>query len=136
MARRPETKLMNAIFGPSQWFEDGDLELDNRLTLKDLELDNKLTEKDLELDNKLTLLDALVYVITSLGSEKVLRVLSLRFGFADGRSRTLEEVGQEFNLTRERIRQIESKALRRLRHPSRSRGLRQYIKVEARNKIK
>ncbi|MFH0847228.1 MAG: sigma-70 family RNA polymerase sigma factor, partial [Chloroflexota bacterium] len=55
------------------------------------------------------------------------RVLQLRFGLEDGRSRTLEEVGKEFNVTRERIRQIEAKALRKLRHPSRSRRLRDYL---------
>ena len=57
-------------------------------------------------------------------AEKVLR---LRFGLEDGRSRTLEEVGKEFNVTRERIRQIEAKALRKLRHPSRSRKLKDYL---------
>jgi len=55
------------------------------------------------------------------------RVLQLRFGLEDGRSRTLEDVGKEFNVTRERIRQIEAKALRRLRHPSRSRKLLDYL---------
>ena len=55
------------------------------------------------------------------------KVLSLRFGLEDGRSRTLEEVGKEFNVTRERIRQIEAKALRKLRHPSRSRKLKDYL---------
>jgi RNA polymerase primary sigma factor len=55
------------------------------------------------------------------------RVLQLRFGLEDGRSRTLEEVGKEFNVTRERIRQIEAKVLRKLRHPSRSRKLRDYL---------
>jgi RNA polymerase primary sigma factor len=55
------------------------------------------------------------------------RVLQLRFGLEDGRARTLEEVGREFNVTRERIRQIEAKALRKLRHPSRSRKLRGYL---------
>jgi RNA polymerase primary sigma factor len=55
------------------------------------------------------------------------RVLQLRFGLEDGRSRTLEEVGKEFNVTRERIRQIEAKALRKLRHPSRSRKLKDYL---------
>jgi RNA polymerase primary sigma factor len=55
------------------------------------------------------------------------RVLQLRFGLEDGRARTLEEVGREFNVTRERIRQIEAKALRKLRHPSRSRKLKDYL---------
>lgn len=55
------------------------------------------------------------------------RVLQLRFGLEDGRSRTLEEVGKEFNVTRERIRQIEAKALRKLRHPTRSRKLKDYL---------
>jgi RNA polymerase primary sigma factor len=55
------------------------------------------------------------------------RVLRLRFGLDDGRSRTLEEVGKEFKVTRERIRQIEAKALRKLRHPTRSRRLKDYL---------
>ena len=54
------------------------------------------------------------------------RILQLRFGLDDGRSRTLEEVGNVFGVTRERIRQIEAKAIRKLRHPSRSRRLRDY----------
>ena len=54
-------------------------------------------------------------------------VVELRFGLRDGRARTLEEVGREFNVTRERIRQIEAKALRKLRHPSRSRKLKDYL---------
>jgi RNA polymerase primary sigma factor len=60
-------------------------------------------------------------------SERERAVLRLRFGLVDGRNRTLEEVGKEFNVTRERIRQIEAKALRKLRHPSRSRKLKDYL---------
>jgi RNA polymerase primary sigma factor len=60
-------------------------------------------------------------------SERERRVLELRFGLDDGRSRTLEEVGREFGVTRERIRQIEAKALRKLRHPTRSKKLRDFL---------
>ena len=55
------------------------------------------------------------------------KVLRLRFGLEDGKARTLEEVGKEYMVTRERIRQIEAKALRKLRHPSRSKKLRDYM---------
>ncbi len=55
------------------------------------------------------------------------KVLRLRFGIDDGHTRTLEEVGKEFNVTRERIRQIEAKALRKLRHPSRSKKLKDFL---------
>lgn len=65
-------------------------------------------------------------VLTSLTPREQL-VLRLRFGLDDGRSRTLEEVGKEFNVTRERIRQIEAKSLRKLRHPSRSKKLKDYL---------
>ncbi|MDW2798867.1 RNA polymerase sigma factor RpoD [Clostridium boliviensis] len=60
-------------------------------------------------------------------TEREQKVLKLRFGLSDGRPRTLEEVGKEFNVTRERIRQIEAKALRKLRHPSRSKKLKDYL---------
>ena len=60
-------------------------------------------------------------------TEREQKVLILRFGLEDVRARTLEEVGKEFNVTRERIRQIEAKALRKLRHPSRSRKLKDYL---------
>jgi RNA polymerase primary sigma factor len=60
-------------------------------------------------------------------TERERKVIQLRFGLNDGRSRTLEEVGREFHVTRERIRQIEAKAMRKLRHPSRSRTLKDYL---------
>ena len=60
-------------------------------------------------------------------TEREQRVLRLRFGLDDGRARTLEEVGQKFGVTRERIRQIEAKTLRKLRHPSRSKKLKDYL---------
>jgi RNA polymerase primary sigma factor len=60
-------------------------------------------------------------------SERERKVLELRFGLEDGRARTLEEVGKAFGVTRERIRQIEAKALRKLRHPTKSRQLRDYL---------
>ena len=70
--------------------------------------------------------EQLMEVLGSL-TEREQKVLRLRFGLDDGRARTLEEVGKEFNVTRERIRQIEAKALRKLRHPSRSRKLKDYL---------
>ena len=73
------------------------------------------------------LLKEQIDVVLSSLSPREQRVLQLRFGLEDGRSRTLEEVGKEFNVTRERIRQIEAKALRKLRHPSRSRRLKDYL---------
>ena len=68
-------------------------------------------------------LDEVLHTLTP----REMQVLKLRFGFDDGRTRTLEEVGKEFNITRERIRQIEAKALRKLRHPSRARKLKDYL---------
>jgi RNA polymerase primary sigma factor len=65
-------------------------------------------------------------VLGTLGDREQ-KVLVLRFGLEDGRSRTLEEVGREFGVTRERIRQIEAKALRKLRHPSRSKHLKDFL---------
>jgi RNA polymerase primary sigma factor len=68
-------------------------------------------------------LDAILHTL----SDREKRVIQLRFGLADGHPRTLEEVGKEFGVTRERIRQIESKTLSKLRHPSRSQKLRDYL---------
>ena len=74
-----------------------------------------------------TLLKEQLQEVLSTLTEREQKVLRLRFGLDDGRARTLEEVGKEFNVTRERIRQIEAKALRKLRHPSRSRKLKDYL---------
>ena len=70
--------------------------------------------------------DEIAEVLETL-TEREEKVIRLRFGLEDGKSRTLEEVGQLFGVTRERIRQIEAKALRKLRHPSRSRKLKDYM---------
>ena len=74
-----------------------------------------------------TLLKEQLIAVLGTLTEREQKVLRLRFGLDDGRARTLEEVGKEFNVTRERIRQIEAKALRKLRHPSRSRKLKDYL---------
>ena len=74
-----------------------------------------------------TLLEEQLEEVLGTLTEREQKVLTLRFGLEDGRARTLEEVGKEFNVTRERIRQIEAKALRKLRHPSRSRKLKDYL---------
>ena len=74
-----------------------------------------------------TLLKEQLAEVLSTLTDREQKVLRLRFGLDDGRARTLEEVGKEFNVTRERIRQIEAKALRKLRHPSRSRKLKDYL---------
>ena len=68
--------------------------------------------------------------ITDSLTDRERRVLSLRFGLLDGYSRTLEEVGRQFNVTRERIRQIEAKALRKMRHPTRIRQLHGFFEAE------
>ena len=70
--------------------------------------------------------EQLIDVLSTL-TDREEKVLRLRFGLDDGRARTLEEVGKEFDVTRERIRQIEAKALRKLRHPSRSKKLKDYL---------
>ena len=74
-----------------------------------------------------TLLKEQLDEVLSTLTDREQKVLRLRFGMNDGRARALEEVGKEFDVTRERIRQIEAKALRKLRHPSRSRKLRDYL---------
>lgn len=100
--------------------EDDDSELSN--FIKD---DQTPTPPDMTHQGMLR--DRIEEILTTLNPREV-RILRMRFGLHNGRSYTLEEVGQKFGLTRERIRQIEGQALRRLRHPSRSRDLRDYLR--------
>jgi len=74
--------------------------------------------------------DEITSVLNTL-EDRERKILELRFGIHDGTTRTLEEVGSEFSVTRERVRQIESKALRKLRHPTRSRRVKQFIDMAA-----
>jgi RNA polymerase primary sigma factor len=99
--------------------EDGDSELGDFV-------EDRTTLPPAEAASRELLKAQLIKVLSEL-SDRERRVLLLRFGLEDDRPRTLEEVGKEFNLTRERIRQIEAKALRKLRHPSRSRKLKDYL---------
>ena len=85
-----------------------------------------LTPTPYDAASKRLLKEHLDEVLSTL-SDREKRVLILRFGLKDGRPKTLEEVGKEFNVTRERIRQIEAKALRKLRHPSRAKKLKDYL---------
>ncbi|QTM00024.1 RNA polymerase sigma factor RpoD [Iocasia frigidifontis] len=93
--------------------------------LGDFIKDEEAVEPDISASNTL-LKEQLNDVLDTL-SDREKRILELRFGIADARDRTLEEVGREFGVTRERIRQIEAKALRKLRHPTRSRKLKDYV---------
>jgi RNA polymerase primary sigma factor len=92
-------------------------------------IEDKSTESPAEMTSFSLLKDKLTDVLTSL-SERERKVLELRFGLGDGYSRTLEEVGRQFRVTRERIRQIEAKALRKMRHPTRIRQLHGFLEVE------
>ena len=96
---------------------------ENNYSLVDL---NKETLTIAELKYQKLLREQLEEVMNTLTPREA-KVLKLRFGLEDGKARTLEEVGREFEVTRERIRQIEAKALRKLRHPSRSKKLRDYM---------
>jgi RNA polymerase primary sigma factor len=99
--------------------EDGDSDLGDFV-------EDRATMPPAEVASRELLKAQLSKVLSEL-SDRERRVLLLRFGLEDDRPRTLEEVGKEFNVTRERIRQIEAKALRKLRHPSRSRKLKDYL---------
>jgi RNA polymerase primary sigma factor len=92
-------------------------------------IEDKHTESPSEVTSFSLLKDKLSNVLSSL-SERERKVLELRFGLGDGYSRTLEEVGKQFKVTRERIRQIEAKALRKMRHPTRIRQLNGFLEVE------
>ena len=93
-------------------------------------IEDKNTENPSEMTSFSLLKDKLSDVLNSL-SERERKVLELRFGLGDGYSRTLEEVGRQFRVTRERIRQIEAKALRKMRHPTRIRQLHGFLEVQA-----
>ena len=88
--------------------------------------DSDKTPAPSEAANSMMLREQLIEVLKTLTPREE-SVLKLRFGLEDGRPRTLEEVGKVFDITRERIRQIEAKALRKLRHPSRSKKLKDYL---------
>ena len=93
-------------------------------------IEDKAAENPSEMTAFALLKDRLGDVLTTL-TEREQEVLTLRFGLADGYSRTLEEVGRKFNVTRERIRQIEAKALRKMRHPTRLRKLQGFLEGTA-----
>ena len=92
----------------------------------DLEIPDEEAEAPAEAASQHLLREQLSRVLSTLSPREEL-VLKLRFGLGGDRPHTLEEVGEEFNITRERIRQIEAKALRKMRHPSRSRPLKDYL---------
>ena len=89
-------------------------------------IEDKDAQSPVDYANNQLLKDEIDNLLSGL-AEREERVLRLRFGLEDGRARTLEEVGKEFNVTRERIRQIEAKALRKLKHPSRSKRLKDFL---------
>ena len=97
-------------------------------------IEDKNTESPSEITSFSLLKDKLTDVLTSL-NERERKVLELRFGLGDGYSRTLEEVGKQFRVTRERIRQIEAKALRKMRHPTRIRQLHGFLELQEANRL-
>ena len=92
-------------------------------------IEDKSAENPLDMTSYSLLKDKLASVLSSL-TERERKVLELRFGLVDGYQRTLEEVGKQYKVTRERIRQIEAKALRKLRHPTRVRQLQGFLETE------
>jgi RNA polymerase primary sigma factor len=92
-------------------------------------IEDKSTENPSEMTSFSLLKDKLSDVLSSL-NERERKVLEQRFGLVDGYARTLEEVGKQFKVTRERIRQIEAKALRKMRHPTRIRQLHGFLEIE------
>jgi RNA polymerase primary sigma factor len=98
-------------------------------------IEDKAASNPLDMTSFSLLKDKIVDVLCSL-NERERKVLELRFGLGDGNARTLEEVGQQFNVTRERIRQIEAKALRKMRHPTRIRQLNGFLEIEELELIK
>lgn len=100
----------------------GELIADTRKKIQTLVCEDDIVEKVSEI-----MMREQIYEILGMLAEREQKVIELRYGLRDGRERTLEEVGNEFGITRERVRQIEAKALGKLRHPSRSQKLRDYI---------
>jgi RNA polymerase primary sigma factor len=92
-------------------------------------IEDKQSENPIDLTSFALLKDKLTSVLDTL-NERERKVLELRFGIGDGYARTLEEVGKQFRVTRERIRQIEAKALRKMRHPTRIRQLDGFLEIE------
>ena len=95
-------------------------------------IEDKAAENPLDITSFSLLKDRMGDVLCSL-TERERQVLELRFGIGDGNARTLEEVGQQFRVTRERIRQIEAKALRKMRHPTRMKQLNGFLELDGFN---
>lgn len=102
-----------------------DKEIGEETTLREM-IEDKETSSPLQ-DSEKTLLGEKIKEVIGALSERERRILELRFGFLDGQRRTLEEIGEEFGVTRERVRQIEAEALRKLRHPSRARKIKDFL---------
>lgn len=103
--------------------------LDNILQTEEgrTEIDNHSNAQSLDEEVEGNMLTEQIHKTLSTLKERERQIISLRFGLVDDRERTLEEVGAIFNVTRERIRQIESKVLQKLRHPSRSKNLKEFL---------